>query len=184
MFSRPLLRVLRPVQSLGVRAAFALVARCWRRGSCRSAGCGSYCRVHGHRAERGDGSTVSLTPPSTRAPAHGDARAPRGRMSVAEARVFVVIASVAFVVRGAVAARAAALAGRARDRVLGTLAKRHTTHTQPLSGAAMAVAPVGGWIAAGGPARASRDPGCGSAPAAGFDTCRLWTWVDRREGLH
>ena len=77
---------------------------------------------------------------------------PRGAMSVVEASLFVVISSLMFVFA----------ASRLNDLCLWlspvalaivfwySLAKRYTTYTQMFLGLAMAVAPVGGWIAAGG----------------------------------
>jgi 4-hydroxybenzoate polyprenyltransferase len=68
-----------------------------------------------------------------------------------------------------------------------SLAKRYTAHTQAFLGLAMAVAPVGGWIAAGGPARL--EPwllGLAiGAWVAGFDILYACQDVefDRREGL-
>jgi 4-hydroxybenzoate polyprenyltransferase len=68
-----------------------------------------------------------------------------------------------------------------------SLAKRYTAHTQAFLGLAMAVAPVGGWIAAGGPARP--EPwllGLAiGAWVAGFDMLYACQDVefDRREGL-
>ena len=53
-----------------------------------------------------------------------------------------------------------------------SLAKRFTTYTQLFLGLAMAVAPVGGWLAAGGRAAGSR--GCSvsrSAPGSAASTC-------------
>jgi 4-hydroxybenzoate polyprenyltransferase len=69
-----------------------------------------------------------------------------------------------------------------------SLAKRVTSYTQLLLGLAMAVAPVGGWIAAGGPVRL--EPWLlGLAIGAwvgGFDVLYACQDVefDRREGLH
>jgi 4-hydroxybenzoate polyprenyltransferase len=77
---------------------------------------------------------------------------PRGRMSRAEAAVFVIIASALFVLTtwplGAVCF---ALSPVALAIVFWySLAKRYTSYTQLFLGLAMAVAPVGGWLAAGG----------------------------------
>ena len=77
---------------------------------------------------------------------------PRGRMSRAEATVFVAIASALFVAStwplGSVCF---ALSPVALAIVFWySLAKRYTSYTQLFLGLAMAVAPVGGWLAAGG----------------------------------
>lgn len=77
---------------------------------------------------------------------------PRGAMSRAEASLFLVVASVAFVV---VCAQISALCLWLAPLALAivfwySLAKRFTWATQFFLGLAMAVAPVGGWIAAGG----------------------------------
>lgn len=114
---------------------------------------------------------------------------PRGVMSRREAVVFVVVSSVAFVW---CAARlgwvCAALSPVALVIVFWySLAKRYTSYTQLFLGMAMAVAPMGGWIAAGGPMRL--EPwllglAIGSW-VAGFDVlyaCQDLEF-DRREGL-
>lgn len=77
---------------------------------------------------------------------------PRGAMTRREALVFVSVASVAFVV---VAFRINALCGWLSPVALAivfwySLAKRVTAYTQLFLGLAMAVAPVGGWLAGGG----------------------------------
>lgn len=77
---------------------------------------------------------------------------PRGAMSTIEAIVFVLVASAAFV--GA-ASRLNALCLALSPVALAivfwySLAKRFTTWTQLFLGLAMAVAPVGGWLAVGG----------------------------------
>ncbi len=77
---------------------------------------------------------------------------PRGAMSVREARLFLVLASAAFV---AVCAQISPLCLWLAPVALAivfwySLAKRVTWATQLFLGLAMAVAPVGGWIAAGG----------------------------------
>lgn len=77
---------------------------------------------------------------------------PRGALSRAGAAAFVVLASVAFVLS---ASRLSSLCLALSPVALGvvfwySLAKRVTTYTQMFLGLAMAVAPVGGWIAAGG----------------------------------
>jgi 4-hydroxybenzoate polyprenyltransferase len=77
---------------------------------------------------------------------------PRGAMSRREATIFVVVASAAFI--GAsyrLGPLCAALSPVALAIVFWySLAKRFTTYTQLFLGLAMAVAPVGGWVAAGG----------------------------------
>lgn len=82
---------------------------------------------------------------------------PRGRMTTAEATVFVIVASAVFVFG---AAQLNTLCLILAPVALGivfwySLAKRFTTYTQMFLGLAMAVAPVGGWIAANGPAGAA-----------------------------
>jgi 4-hydroxybenzoate polyprenyltransferase len=77
---------------------------------------------------------------------------PRGALSIREATVFVVVASAAFVW---CAFQISALTGWLAPVALAivfwySLAKRFTSYTQIFLGLAMAVAPVGGWLAAGG----------------------------------
>lgn len=77
---------------------------------------------------------------------------PRGAMSRAEATIFVGVSSIVFVVA---AARLNPLCGMLSPVALGivfwySVAKRVTSYTQAFLGLAMAVAPVGGWLAAGG----------------------------------
>jgi 4-hydroxybenzoate polyprenyltransferase len=77
---------------------------------------------------------------------------PRGAMTRGEAAVFVVISSVVFVYAASrLNTLCFALAPVALIIVFWySLAKRVTSYTQLFLGLAMAVAPVGGWIAAGG----------------------------------
>jgi 4-hydroxybenzoate polyprenyltransferase len=114
---------------------------------------------------------------------------PRGAMSRAEAAAFVVLMSILFM---AAAAQLSMLCLVLSPLALAivfwySLAKRFTSYTQLFLGLAMAVAPVGGWLAAGG--------GAGWAPwllglaigtwVGGFDVlyaCQDLD-VDRREGL-
>jgi 4-hydroxybenzoate polyprenyltransferase len=77
---------------------------------------------------------------------------PLGRMTLREAMAFVAIASIVFVIA---AWRLNPVCFALSPVALGivfwySLAKRYTTWTQLFLGLAMAVAPVGGWIAAGG----------------------------------
>lgn len=77
---------------------------------------------------------------------------PRGAMSSFEATVFVTVASAAFIFA---ASRLNQLCLLLSPVALGivfwySLAKRFTTYTQLFLGLAMAVAPVGGWLAVGG----------------------------------
>ena len=81
---------------------------------------------------------------------------PRGAMSVREAWVFVAVCAAAFV---ACASQLNPLCFALSPVALAivfwySLAKRYTPYTQLFLGLAMAVAPVGGWIAAGGGAGA------------------------------
>src|SRR5262245_9576414 len=80
---------------------------------------------------------------------------PQGRMSRREAILFVLIWSVAFIVFASQLGRTCfILAPVALGIVFWySMAKRYTSYAQLFLGLAMAVAPVGGWIAAGGPAR-------------------------------
>lgn len=83
---------------------------------------------------------------------------PRGAIGTREAAVFVIVASVAFVYA---AFQLGAMCGWLSPVALSivfwySLAKRYTTFTQLFLGLAMAVAPVGGWLAAGG--RAGWEP--------------------------
>ena len=77
---------------------------------------------------------------------------PRGVMSANEARVFVAVSSVLFLFAASqLSVLCLVLAPVALGIVFWySLAKRYTPYTQLFLGLAMAVAPVGGWIAAGG----------------------------------
>lgn len=78
---------------------------------------------------------------------------PRGAMSRGEATVFVVVASVLFVFCAYQLGRVTFLLSPLALAIVFwySLAKRVTSFTQLFLGLAMAVAPVGGWLAAGGP---------------------------------
>lgn len=77
---------------------------------------------------------------------------PRGAMTRTEATVFVAVASIVFVFASwRLSPLCAALSPVALAIVFWySLAKRYTAYTQAFLGLAMAVAPVGGWLAAGG----------------------------------
>jgi len=77
---------------------------------------------------------------------------PRGAMSASEATVFVVAAAVVFILAAwQLSPLCLALSPIALAIVFWySLAKRYTTYTQLFLGLAMAVAPVGGWLAVGG----------------------------------
>ena len=77
---------------------------------------------------------------------------PRGAMSRVEAAVFVLVSSVVFVLAAwRIGPLCLVLSPVALAIVFWySLAKRFTTYTQLFLGLAMAVAPVGGWLAAGG----------------------------------
>jgi len=114
---------------------------------------------------------------------------PRGRMSRSEAVGFVAVASVIFIACAwKLGAVCFALSPVALAIVFWySLAKRVTFYTQAFLGLAMAVAPVGGWLAAGGrlgPAPWTLGLAIGTW-VAGFDVlyaCQDLD-VDRREGL-
>ena len=77
---------------------------------------------------------------------------PRGAMSQSEAAIFVIVASAAFIFAAwQLNPICLALSPVALGIVFWySLAKRYTTYTQFFLGLAMAVAPVGGWLAVGG----------------------------------
>jgi 4-hydroxybenzoate polyprenyltransferase len=77
---------------------------------------------------------------------------PRGAMSRTEATVFVLVAAVVFVAASAFLGEACLLLSPVALGIVFwySLAKRVTNYTQFFLALAMAVAPVGGWLAAGG----------------------------------
>lgn len=114
---------------------------------------------------------------------------PRGAMSRREAIGFVVVCSIVFVVFSGQLGRTCLLLSPVALAIVFwySLAKRFTAYTQVFLGLAMAVAPIGGWIAAGGPIRL--EPWLlGFAIGtwvAGFDVLYACQDLDfdRREGL-
>ena len=79
---------------------------------------------------------------------------PSGRMSAAEATVFVAVMSIAFAAAAAQLSRLCLFLSPVALVIIFwySLAKRYTWATQLFLGLAMAIAPVGGWLAAGGAA--------------------------------
>lgn len=77
---------------------------------------------------------------------------PAGRMSTPEATIFVVVMSIAFVAAAAQVSRLCFILSPVALILIFwySLAKRYTWATQFFLGLAMAIAPVGGWLAAGG----------------------------------
>lgn len=114
---------------------------------------------------------------------------PRGAMSTTEAAVFVAVSSALFVFASwRLSPLCAMLSPLALAIVFWySLAKRYTPFTQAFLGLAMAVAPVGGWLAAGG--RGGWEPWLLGAAIAlwvgGFDVLYACQDVafDRRHGL-
>ncbi|OFW06071.1 MAG: hypothetical protein A3I61_14390 [Acidobacteria bacterium RIFCSPLOWO2_02_FULL_68_18] len=114
---------------------------------------------------------------------------PRGVMSRREATIFVIVSSAAFVLAaGRLNPLCLALSPVALAVVFWySLAKRYTSYTQLFLGLAMAVAPIGGWIAAGG--RAGAEPwllgGAIGLWVGGFDVLYACQDVefDRAHGL-
>jgi 4-hydroxybenzoate polyprenyltransferase len=81
---------------------------------------------------------------------------PRGAMTRTEAVAFVVLSSAVFLAAASALGRTCFLLSPLALAIVFwySLAKRFTTYTQLFLALAMAVAPVGGWLAAGGPIRA------------------------------
>jgi 4-hydroxybenzoate polyprenyltransferase len=99
---------------------------------------------------------------------------PRGAMSRAEAGVFVLVAAIVFVAAAAMLGRTCLVLSPVALAIVFwySLAKRVTNYTQFFLALAMAVAPVGGWLAAGGRPGAAQPWLLGAAIGAwvgGFD---------------
>ena len=99
---------------------------------------------------------------------------PRGAMSRQEAMVFVLVSSVAFIGASSRLGRTCLLLSPVALAIVFwySLAKRFTSYTQLFLALAMAVAPVGGWLAAGGAISATEPWLLGAAIGAwvgGFD---------------
>jgi 4-hydroxybenzoate polyprenyltransferase len=77
---------------------------------------------------------------------------PRGVLSRRDATIFVVVSSIVFVAAAFQLNRTCGLLSPVALAIVFwySLAKRYTSYTQAFLGLAMAVAPVGGWLAAGG----------------------------------
>ena len=78
---------------------------------------------------------------------------PRGALTPRDATIFVTVSSIVFVFAAFQLNRTCGLLSPVALAIVFwySLAKRYTSYTQAFLGLAMAVAPVGGWLAAGGP---------------------------------
>ena len=78
---------------------------------------------------------------------------PRGALTRGDATIFVAVSSIVFVLAAFQLNRTCGLLSPVALAIVFwySLAKRYTSYTQAFLGLAMAVAPVGGWLAAGGP---------------------------------
>ena len=116
---------------------------------------------------------------------------PRGVLSRRDAAIFVVITAAIFIVAAFQLNRICGLLSPVALAIVFwySLAKRFTSYTQAFLGLAMAVAPVGGWLAAGGPIDAPEPWLLGLAIGlwvGGFDilyACQDLDF-DRAHGLH
>jgi 4-hydroxybenzoate polyprenyltransferase len=77
---------------------------------------------------------------------------PRGALSPRDATIFVIVSSIIFIVAAFQLNRTCGVLSPVALAIVFwySLAKRYTSYTQAFLGLAMAVAPVGGWLAAGG----------------------------------
>jgi 4-hydroxybenzoate polyprenyltransferase len=116
---------------------------------------------------------------------------PRGALSSREATIFVVASSLVFISAAWMLNNTCGLLSPVALAIVFwySLAKRHTSYTQAFLGLAMAVAPVGGWLAAGGQVTAPEPWLLGLAIGlwvGGFDilyACQDLDF-DRTHGLH
>jgi len=78
---------------------------------------------------------------------------PTGALSARDATIFVIVSSIVFVFAAFQLNRLCGMLSPVALAIVFwySLAKRYTSYTQAFLGLAMAVAPVGGWLAAGGP---------------------------------
>jgi 4-hydroxybenzoate polyprenyltransferase len=82
---------------------------------------------------------------------------PRGVLTPRDATIFVIVSSIVFVLAAFQLNRTCGLLSPVALAIVFwySLAKRYTSYTQAFLGLAMAIAPVGGWLAAGGPVDAA-----------------------------
>ena len=138
-----------PFALTGALLAFRIVPIAWTRGLWIVA-----CMVAARSAAMGFNRLVDAEF-DRRNPRTAMRELPTGAISRREAIWFVVLWSIAFVVFASQLGRTCLILSPVALAIVFwySIAKRYTTYTQLYLGLAMAVAPVGGWIAAGGPPR-------------------------------